>query len=73
MTRIDRILKRETAVNYRGTPLVIELHPKYASLRRKGAREAVSISYEAIFEAAYKLYAREAAAQRRRNASMRPR
>jgi hypothetical protein len=43
-------LVRETDVFERGDALVVELHPKYLTVRVKGrpSREAVDVSYDAI-------------------------
>ncbi len=49
----DSALSRETAVNYKGRPIIVELHPGYMVVRLKGKRsEKYMLSYNAAFEAA---------------------
>lgn len=51
----DSVVTRETAISYKGRPLIVELHPGYMVLRRKGSRsERYMLSYDAAFEAAAK-------------------
>jgi hypothetical protein len=66
MTQIkpESPLRRETGTYYRGRPLLIELHPGYAVLRRKGTRQRVAVSYDAILEFGYKILARQAALEK---------
>jgi hypothetical protein len=58
MTKITRATTRETAAQYRGDPLVIELMPKILIIRRKGKVGGVPLSYEAAYELALRLEAR---------------
>lgn len=62
--RTDRTVKRETAITYRGRPLIVELHPGYLILRQKGTRRAVSIDYSAVLDLGYKLMARAERAEK---------
>jgi hypothetical protein len=59
LVRSDRPIRRETAVCYRGRPLVVELHQGYLTLRQKGRRHAVALDYRAAWDLACKLLARE--------------
>lgn len=60
MTKLTRTVKRETATNVRGKPLMIELHPWGVRLREKGRRFSYDIDLRAIYDAAAKLTARAA-------------
>jgi hypothetical protein len=67
MTTIQpgKSVSRETAVAYRGRPLVVTLSSGYLSIRPKGTRRVADISYDAVYEAALKLrFMRERAEQR---------
>ena len=57
MTRLEsnKPLKRETAVVYRGRPLLVELHPGHLSLREKGRRFNLDVDYRTILDLAYKM------------------
>src|SRR5262245_3071809 len=61
MTKLDEehALTRETAVEYRKRPLVIELKPRGLVIRVKGTQEAYPVAFEAIFDLARKLAARD--------------
>lgn len=48
----------ETSLEYRGRPLIVELHPKYMTVRAKGLHEAFVAPYDAIYEMAMKVRAR---------------
>lgn len=50
---------RETSVIYRGSTLIVELHPSFLVLRRKGKRERWVLDYEVGHECAQKVWARE--------------
>ena len=49
--------RRETAVIVRGRPLVIEAHPAYCRLRRKGCREAYLIHWQTVWQRAAEMEA----------------
>jgi hypothetical protein len=57
--RHDAPVTRETAVCYRGRPLVVELHAGYLTLREKGRHQAVALDYAAAYECALRMQARE--------------
>jgi hypothetical protein len=67
MTRINSAspVRRETDAMYRGRTLVVELHPAFVSLKEKGKRTRVTVSYPAIYELAWKLLARAEAAEKK--------
>ena len=67
MTRINSAspVRRETDALYRGRTLVVELHPAFVSLKEKGKRTRVTVSYPAIYELAWKLLARAEAAEKK--------
>ncbi len=52
MTKLsgDKSIVRETAIAYRGRPIVVELHPKYIRLWPKGTTRSVNVSYEGLYE-----------------------
>lgn len=50
----------ETATEYRGRPIIVELHPRYLTLRLKGKRDEVTIDYATVLEVAYKIRMKEA-------------
>ena len=62
MTRLDKVVRRETAVGVRdggrSRPLLVELHPRHIELRRKGTRRRLAVSYDAIYDLAVKLIVR---------------
>jgi hypothetical protein len=59
-------LRRETALYYRGRPLLVELHPGYLTLREKGRRFTFSVDYQAILELVYKIKHRADQAEKRK-------
>ena len=61
MTRItsETPVRRETAAEYRGVPIVVELHAGYLVVSRKGHQDKAMIDYAAIYEVAWKMKARE--------------
>jgi len=68
MTRIERVVRRETDASVRdggrARPLLVELHPRHIELRRKGTRRRLLVAYEAVYDLASKMLARAAAAER---------
>jgi hypothetical protein len=50
-------LIRETALIYRGRPLIVELHPKHLRIRLKGERGVVSapLDYRSLYEMGIKI------------------
>ena len=52
MTKLtgDKTVLRETAVGYRGRPIVAELHAKYIRLWPKGTTQSVNVSYDSLYE-----------------------
>ena len=46
----EKVIVRETAVSYRGRPLVVELHAKYIRLWPKGTTGSVNVSYDSLYE-----------------------
>lgn len=71
MTKLEKIVQRETATVYRGRPLIIELHPRHLILRQKGKRHRVTLDYATAVDVAYKLLWKqeqaEKAAARKKN------
>lgn len=57
MTKItsDKPVARETPVEYRHRPIIVELRGGFMTLRLKGTREAFDLPYDAALEAAMKL------------------
>jgi hypothetical protein len=53
-----RPVVRETAVQDRGRPLVVAIHPRMIAIRAKGTHEWFSVPYDALFDLARKLAAR---------------
>ncbi len=59
MTKLDeRPVTRETAIEDRGKPLVVALHPRFLVIRPKGSHQFVTVSYDAIYDLGRKLAAR---------------
>lgn len=52
MTKLsgEKSILRETAINHRGRPIVVELHAKYIRLWPKGTTKSVNVSYESLYE-----------------------
>lgn len=52
MTKLtqDSVVVRETAATHRGREIVAELHARYMTLRLKGTRQSVNISYDDAYE-----------------------
>lgn len=74
MTSIQRPVRRETAVLYRGRPLLVELAPRHLTIREKGRRDRVSVDFAAIYEFAMKIrFRREQAEKKQASASRRGR
>ena len=66
MTTLAKPLRRETAVRYRGRPLVVELHAGYLTLRQKGTRQPpVALDYRTAMEVAFELLWRQQQADRK--------
>jgi hypothetical protein len=61
----EKPLVRETAAQYRGRPLILELHPAYLLLREKGRRTAVSVDYRAVLDLGYKMLWRQAQSEKK--------
>jgi hypothetical protein len=53
-------MRRETATEVRKRPLIIELHPSYIAISEKGTHRQFSVPYDAIYDLARKLAARDA-------------
>ena len=52
---------RETDAYERSSALIVSLHPRYLTVRLKGAREAVAVDYGAILDLGRKMaYRRKA-------------
>ena len=64
MTLAIKPVRRESAVTYRGRPLVVEMHPGFISIREKGRRTAVSVDLRSIYDLGWKIMARAAAAEK---------
>ncbi len=58
-------VKRETAVVYRGRPIIIEIHPGFLKLREKGRRSAVALDYRTMLDVAYKILWRQEQAEKK--------
>lgn len=58
-------VRRETAVVYRGRPLIVEIHPGYLKLREKGRRTSVSLDYRTALEVAYKILWKQEQAEKK--------
>ena len=56
---------RETLTAYKGRALVATLNKKYLSLREKGRRDTLDVSYDAIYELALKLRWRKLQAEKK--------
>ena len=67
MTKLTpgKTVRRETAAIRRGKPLVVELFAHHLRIRRKGTHEMYIITWEAVFDAAGELAARELRAAKR--------
>jgi hypothetical protein len=50
MTYISRPVTRETAVLYHRRPLVVTIEPRCVTIREKGRRDRVSLSFDVIYE-----------------------
>ena len=61
------IVRAETGALYRGRPLMIELRPYSVYIREKGRRSGYEAPWEAIYEMAAKLRARQTAAEKRQS------
>lgn len=59
-------VKRETAVYYRGRPLIIEAHPGYVSVWCKRSRAKFHMTYAAILEHAMRVEVEAKRAERAR-------
>lgn len=59
MTALNRPVRRETAIVYRGRPLIAEIHAGFLALREKGRRAGVTVDYRTIYELGWKILARE--------------
>lgn len=55
MTKLTKIVTRETDVYERSDALVVSLHPRFLTIRLKGHREALSVPYDAILDLGRKL------------------
>ena len=55
----DRLITRETACTYRGVPLVVTIHPQFMEIRMKRYKESFVLRYNAAFETAMKIEARD--------------
>lgn len=70
MTTIDRPVRRETATYKRDAgrtrALLVELHPSHIELRCKGTRRRLAVPYDAIYDLACKLLARQAREEKRK-------
>jgi len=64
-------VRRETAVYYRGRPLLVELHPGYLTLREKGKCFTLAVDYQAILDLGYKMKARADKAEKLANKKQR--
>lgn len=64
MTEITRPLTRRALSSYRGRQLVVTLHPTWLAIRQSGRRSAFQIDYQAVYECAAKLKAREDRAEK---------
>ena len=60
----DSPVVRETGINYRGKPIIVELHPGYMLLRQKKRRASIAVDYVAIMDLGYKLLHRKQVAER---------
>jgi len=70
VTRLDKVVRRETAVGIRdggrSRPLLVELHPRHIELRQKGTRRRFSVSYDAIYDLAVKVIVRAQLAEKKK-------
>jgi hypothetical protein len=64
MTNLTHPVRRETAANYRGRALIVELHPAYLEIRLKGTRRRVTLDYPTALEVGYKILARQQESER---------
>lgn len=69
MTTLSKPLRRETAVRRRDAgklrPLVVTLHPGHMELQGKGTRRRLAVTYDAVYELACKLLARQVREEKR--------
>ncbi len=59
MTKITRKTVRETAIEYRGRKLAIELTPRAVRIWPQGTRDDVYVPWDAIYELGLKVLARK--------------
>lgn len=64
MTDINRPVTRRALSSYRGRQLVVTLHPTWLAIRQAGRRSGYVIDYQAVYECAAKLKAREDRAEK---------
>lgn len=66
MTFITKPVRRETAVIYRGRPLIAELHSGFILLREKGRRVGVSVDLRSVYELGWKQLAKAQREEKKR-------
>jgi len=54
MTTIARPVVRETAIEERGRPIIVELSPRIITLRLKGTREQFRVPFDVVLDLARK-------------------
>lgn len=65
MTSVTKSLTRETAVLYKRRPLIVTVEPRCLTIREKGRRDRVSVSFDAIYELGLKRRAQVEQAEKR--------
>lgn len=59
LTSQSPVVSRETAAEYRGKPLIVDLHPGYITIRRKREQDSFMVAYHDLYEYAQKVAALE--------------
>ena len=65
MTQCDRPVTRKTLTRYRGRQLVLTLHPTFLTVRELGKRSGYTLDYQAVYDCAAKLAARDRLAEKK--------
>lgn len=55
----DKPVARETAAEYRGKPLLVELHSGYLTIRQKRGQDSYMVAYGDLYEYAQRVAALE--------------
>jgi hypothetical protein len=55
----DKPVTRETVAEYRGKPLIVELHPGFIAIRQKRGQDSYMVAYGDLYEYAQRVEALE--------------